>query len=188
MATPQPNQTNATTGRGIHAQGVAVRKEVNLMENLSNDKKADIILAALDERYKALHAIRDRVQSIGVWALGILLAAGGWLIQSTALLTSLQKTLYILGILVAVSVLRFKYLGDLKRGFKGQQRVAVRLEKALGLFSPRVFDNESDPIYPPQWKNAGSTQGGGQFFRTTHLLLYVGALFLVMAILFKAHD
>jgi|GEM_PF-3107883 len=80
--------------------------------------------------------------------------------------------------------LRFRYLEDLKRGFKKQQQVAVRLEKALGMYEPNFFDkNEEDPIYPKAWQDAGNKDGNGKFFQSTHLLLYVGFVFLVLSII-----
>lgn len=153
------------------------------MEDLDKNKKIDVLVSALEERYKALHIIRERVQSIGIWALGILLAAGGWLLQSDILLTPFQKLTYILGIAVALAVLRFKYLEDLEIGFKSQRGVAVRLEKTLGFFTPGVFDGQDTSVYPPDWENVGNGKGGGRFFQTTYLLLYISAAFLLIIIL-----
>ncbi len=32
--------------------------------------KIDILLKALDERYKSIHIIRERVQTVSIWILG----------------------------------------------------------------------------------------------------------------------
>ncbi len=153
------------------------------MHPLNTEQKTTVLLSALEERYTVMRTIRDRVQSVGVWALGLLLTAGGWFIQSDIVLTSGQKLLYLIGVVVAIAVLRFKYLDDLCTGFQAQQRVAVRLEKTLGLFTPGIFDGEADSVYPPKWESAGNINGGGKFFNTSYLLLYVGAAFLLLAIL-----
>lgn len=152
------------------------------MKGLSQEKN-NTLIAALNERYNAMRTIRDRVQSVGIWALGLFLGAGGWLIQSQTSLTLSQKLLYMAGLAVAVWVLRFKYLKDLEDGFKSQQRAAVRLEKALGLFSPGVFDDSEEGVYPPKWELAGNSKGEGNFFTSSYLLLYVGAAFLTCSIL-----
>ena len=154
-----------------------------MKEYINNDNKTDILLAALDERYKSIHAIRERVQSIGVWALGILFGTGGWLIQSGVALSSFEKGIYLFGVVVAFIVLRFYYLEDLCKGFKNQLRITARLEKTLGLFSPNFFDSSDTPIYPKEWEKSGTQEGNGNFFYASYLLIYVGIVFLVIAIL-----
>ena len=149
----------------------------------ADEHKTQILIAALEERYKAIHIIRDRVQSIGIWSLGLLLGASAWIIQSEQGLDPFKKTIYIIGALSAAAVLRFDYLEDLKRGFKGQQRVAARLEKALGLYDSGKFDASGESIYPKEWERAGTETGNGKFFATTYNLLYVSVGLLVIAIL-----
>jgi hypothetical protein len=120
---------------------------------------------------------------IGIWVLGLLVAAGAYLIQSQVILGFSQIIFYVIGTIISIAVLRLKYLEDLHRGFKSQQCTAVRLEKALGLFTPGVFDDEKESIYPKKWEGAGTEEGDGRFFHTTYALLYVGTVFLVIAIL-----
>jgi hypothetical protein len=152
---------------------------------IDNREKIALLQSALLERYSALHKIRDRAQSIGIWVLGILLGASGWLIQSTVKLSVLQKAIYVLGIAIAFLVLRFWYLGDLRKGFQIQQRVVARIEKALGFFTPGFFDSSAEPLYPKAWEEAGRQSSGGNFFHSTYALLYVGVAFLVIAVLTK---
>jgi hypothetical protein len=153
--------------------------------NINEDKKIDILLSALDERYKSIHTIRARIQDVCLWTLGILLGASGWLIQSNIFFNEFQQAIYILGILIAFIALRFKYLEDLEKGFRSQQRVAARLEKTLGFFKPNEFNNSEEPIYPKDWENCGTEDGRGNFFSTTYTLLYIGIIFLIIAILSK---
>lgn len=152
---------------------------------IPTEKKVDILLTALEERYASIHRIRDRVQSIGIWALGLLLGAGGWVLQNGSTLTCSQKTLSVLGVVSAFIVLRFVYLEDLRNGFRGQQRAMVRLEEVLGFFTPGVFDKSDGAVYPEKWKHSGSQDGDGKFFDTTYALLYVGVAFLILTILFS---
>ena len=150
---------------------------------ITEDKKVEILLAALDERYKAIHAIRDRVQNVGLWSLGLLLGAGGWIIQSDLRLTCFEKAVYLVGAILAFLVLRFSYLEDLERGFQRQQKATVRIEKALKLYETNFFDDSENSIYPPEWEHAGTEKGAGKFFNTTFYLLYIGFAFLAIAIL-----
>lgn len=151
--------------------------------SFDKEQKVSILLAALEERYKSIHTIRERVQSTGVWALGLLVAASGTLFQSEINLPLPITIFCVIGVLFSLGVLRFMYLENLERGFNKQLRVAVRLEKALGLFSVGIFDNEDTSVYPDEWKNAGSGKGAGKFFETTYLLLYAGTGFLLASII-----
>lgn len=156
-----------------------------MLKDINPDKKVDILLSALEERYQSIREIRNRVQSTGVWFLGVMGVIGGWLFQSEVALGCLQKNIYILAIVVIFIVVRFIYLKDLNIGFKGQQRAAVKLENALGLFIAGFFEEGGNPIYEELWKKAGTEKGEGNFFRTTYALMYTGAAFLILAILFK---
>ena len=156
------------------------------MNNFEKENKITVLLTALEERYKSLHVIRERVQNIGIWSLGLMLAAGGYLLQGQFVMPILQKFISLIGVSVAFYVLRFKYLSDLNKGFKSQQKVAARIEKVLGLFTDKFFDDESTSIYPKEWEGAGSKIGEGQFFKTTYMLLLIGFLFLVIAIIFSS--
>ena len=157
--------------------------------SINDEQKVNILMSALDERYASLRVIRERVQSIGIWSLGLLITASGWVIQSDVSFSFTQKVMLLTGLFIAFYALRFRYLADLERGFKKQQQVAVRLEKALGMYEPNFFDkNEEDPIYPRAWQDAGNKDGNGKFFQSTHLLLYVGFLALVTSIVLTCTD
>ncbi|HEV2560737.1 MAG TPA: hypothetical protein VGT78_01225 [Rhizomicrobium sp.] len=145
--------------------------------------KVTILLAALSERYNSLHLIRARVESIGTWIIGLSLGAGGWLLQSTHALTCADRSVLIIGVLLGLAVLRYFYLADLRTGFKAQQRVAARLEDALGLYEDALFDAHASPIYPIGWKNAGAKESEGKFFQSTYLMIYLSAIFLTISIL-----
>ena len=153
------------------------------MNTLDITDKVTILLAALQERYEALRAIRSRVEGLGLWVLGLLLSAAAWIVQSDIIIPKDDKTAYIVALTVAFVILRFKYLRDLSKGFKSQLRVAVNIETALKLYEPGFFDGGKKSIYPNEWAEAGTRIGGGQFFKSTYYLLYVGFGFLAFAIL-----
>ena len=153
---------------------------------MDDGKKVDVLLTALAERYSVLRVIRERVQNVALTAIGLMLGASGWLIQSDAVFSCKEKVAAVAGILAATAILRFMYLADLKAGFQSQQRVAAKLEEALGLFEPGALSSQTAPMYPPEWALAGTEVGSGGFFRTMHTMIYVGAIFLIVATVFAA--
>lgn len=149
--------------------------------NLDNKQKIDILLKALEERYKVIHIIRERIQAICLWSLGILLTAAGWLIQSNITLILEEKVLYSVFIFVTFLVVRFYYLGDLHKGFKNQQRIAARIETALQFYNIGTFDSAKTSIYPKEWENSGDNVKGN-FFKANVHLLDLGTLLLILAV------
>lgn len=153
------------------------------LTKMPDEKKIEILLHALEERYKSIHIIRDRVQNISLWTLGLFVTAGGWLLQSNTTLTCGEKWFFGATILLSVLVLRIFYLRDLEKGFKAQQRIQAKIEDSLGLCRPGVFTEES--IYPKDWAKAGGKDSKGNFFFHNYLLIYLGTLILLLSIWFK---
>lgn len=156
------------------------------MMELNEDQKVAVLLAALAERYEALRTIRSRVENTGLWALGLMLAASGWLVQGSAPLEIGDRILALFALAGSLAVLRLLYLADLAKGFAAQQRVAAKLEEALKLFAAGEFDSTGTPMYPVEWSEAGRPQGSGRFFRSSFALLYVGAAILACALTLSA--
>ena len=77
-------------------------------------QKIEILLVVLQERYNSLHIIRERVQSISLWILGILLSASGWLFQADIYITYEQKILYTTLLLGIWYILTKLYFSDLE--------------------------------------------------------------------------
>ncbi len=150
---------------------------------LTPDQKITVLLQALDERYKSIHIIRERVQNIALWVLGLFVTAGGWLVQSNTSLLIREKWFFTIIILLAILTLRIFYLKDLEKGFKNQQRIQAKIEAALGLCKKGVFIEDS--IYPKEWINAGQKNGKGNFFRHNYLLIYAATTILLLSIWFK---
>lgn len=153
---------------------------------LGNQEKVSILVSALEARYRALDAIRDRVQSVSIWALGLLLAATGWLVQKSAILAGDQTAVFCIGVTAGWIVLRLVFLADLQKGFRVHQKVAAGLEDLLGLYAPRRFGSESEAAYPEAWRQAGAKGGRGRFFQSSYLMLDVGVVMLLVAILSRS--
>jgi len=56
---------------------------------IPDDKKIEILLAQLEERYTALHKMRDRSMQFGLWILGFVLGMA-WLLINEVTLNLLQ--------------------------------------------------------------------------------------------------
>lgn len=152
---------------------------------ISDEKKVDVLLLALKERYEAIHKIRERAQSIGIWALGILFTLGGWILKSDQSLKISNKALFVALSVLAFLVIKYSYLRDLENGFKSQQRAAAKIETALELYESGSYSQTQETIYDISWKDAGQSNGKGKFFKTTTYLLMIGFAFFVIAILAK---
>lgn len=151
---------------------------------INDEEKPNILIEVLKERYKALHIIRQRVQNISLWSLGLLIVASGWIVGLNEPLVKQEKYLIIFTVIVGFSVLRFFYLSDLNKGFRNQQKVVVKLEKILGLYKD-AFYSESGSIYPENWSGTGGKGGPGNFIFSTNLLIYTGVGIFVFSLLIR---
>lgn len=100
----------------------------------------------------------------------------GWVVERTPPEDFVRRTLFFCIAVIVVLVLRLRFLRDLERGFRTQQRVAVRIEDELGLYRG---------IYPLEWKRAGTESAPGRFFASTYALLYAGLLVVAVALFFE---
>jgi len=150
----------------------------------SNDEmKVQILLSALQERYNAMHAIRQRVENICVWILGIFVVIAGWIVQGGLDLYVVQRIFLSIVLLVAVMAVRLFYLRDIEKGFRKQLQVAARIEKVLGLYEGGYFEPTETGLYPEEWSQAGTESGTGHFFEMSYRLLYIGTVILITAIM-----
>src|SRR5262249_9831863 len=145
------------------------------MNTQPTDAWLQTLREAARERYQAMHNIRERVHRTCLWTLGSLLAVTGWLVQRPAPLGWQERAFLLCALMAVLVVLRGRYLRDLEAGFRGQQRVAVRIEEALGLYNG---------IYPLEWQKAGRDVSGGRFFSSSYALLYIGCGVLAVALVF----
>lgn len=153
------------------------------MKNISDDKKADVLISALEERYTSIHNIRDRVQNVCLWALGIAVGGAGWLIQSNILFWFGETLIFLLALAGIYWVLRYVYFADLEKGFKTQLQTAAKIEGALHLYEPKYYASTEESIYPAKWRGAGSGHGEGKFFVSHYRLLELGLVIFGIALL-----
>jgi hypothetical protein len=140
------------------------------------DSRVSILKDALNERYRAMHSIRERVEKICLWSLGLLLLVAGWLVDKGATFGFFERVWMALALLGSFIAVRYGYLRDLESGFRAQQKVAVDIEIELGLYPP----------YPEQWRLAGTSGGKGRYFSATYRLMYAGVVILVVSLFFRS--
>jgi hypothetical protein len=147
---------------------------------IEDQDKIKILLTLLDRRYESIEKIRERVYNISIWTLGIFLGAAGLLVQGSIVLDWPAKVFAVLAEVFAVVSIIF-YIKDLESGFRNQFRVAIQIERALGLSEKGAFGLD-EGVLPSEWSKAGTKKAQGRFFRNTYLLLYLGAALLLAAI------
>lgn len=152
--------------------------------SLSDDQKAQVLMRALDERYKAMHVVRERAQSVAIWSLGTLLVASGWMVQKEASFDLNVRIVITILVFAAFYVLKEHYIRDLDKTFQSQHRVAVRIERTLGLYDRGVFSEES--MYPEVWMTDSADKKQRGFFFANYRLLYVG-VFIFLAVLWLGY-
>ena len=104
---------------------------------MQTDKKIDVALAQLSERYMALHNMRDRSMQFTIWILGLGLALG-WLLLSEIALTPIQSRV-LLAFLIFIPLASHLFLRGIHTGFKNNMVIARRLERALLLLEPGAY-------------------------------------------------
>lgn len=149
---------------------------------MEEQNKIQILLATAEGRNKAIHIMRERVQKTCIGVMGIFYVMTGWFIKDGTVLTTTQKCFLTVAIIVAALSTHRLYLRDIFRGFQDQQRVLARIEDALKLYDPGMYNNEDSGLFPDSWKKAGTDKGKGNFFRNNYLLLYIAAIVLIISL------
>jgi hypothetical protein len=125
-------------------------KSVKIME-ISEEKKLEILLAQLQERYEALHKMRDRSMQFSLWILGLGLGMAWLLINETALTCHQQWAVTCLLILLGFTTSWFIY--GIERGFKTNRQIVIKLETALKLYD-QDFYGIHESILPTRFAKA----------------------------------
>lgn len=152
---------------------------------MEEQAKIQVLLASAEARHKAIHIMRERVHKTCLWFMGICFAIIGWIIKENITLSLIQKVVVVSVIAIIVLVFHRSYLRDIMKGFKAQQRVLARIEDALKLYQPGVYDDAESGLFPNTWKQAGTSEGSGRFFLTNLYLLYIGAVSLILVIILQ---
>jgi hypothetical protein len=143
---------------------------------IPEEKKLEILLAQLQERYEALHKMRDRSMQFMLWILGLGLGMAWLLINETTLTYSQQEAITCLLILLGLSTFWFVY--GIERGFKTNRKIMIRLETALKLHE-QDFYGIHERILPAPFAKEG--RKWTDHFKT--LYVFIAAVFVALIIL-----
>ena len=143
---------------------------------IGEEKKVDVVLAQLAERYSALHCMRDRSMQFTLWILGFGLGMA-WMILSEVSFSSCQATLGILFLLVMGAASLF-FLRGIHVGFNNNMAIATRLESALGLFQSGFY-HRTMPILNGDFARTNRKPTG--HFVTLYFLM--GSVYILLIIM-----
>jgi hypothetical protein len=104
---------------------------------ISEEKKLDVLLAQLQERYDALHKMRDRSMQFVLWILGLGLGLAWVLINERALTCNQQKV--ITGLLILLGFATFLFLYGIEQGFRTNHQIVINIETSLKLYEKDFY-------------------------------------------------
>jgi hypothetical protein len=142
---------------------------------IPEEKKVEILLAQLQERYEALHKMRDRSMQFVLWILGLGLAMAWLLINETAL-TCLQQWA-ITCLLFFLGFATFWFIYGIERGFKTIRQVVIKLETALKLYD-QDFYGIHESILPVRFTIEKTRWT--DHFKTLHMIIITVFLSLIV--------
>jgi len=99
---------------------------------ISEDKKLDVLLAQMKERYESLHKMRDRSMQFVLWILGLSLGMA-WLLISETILMLTQK-IFVTILISVLGIVTFLFVYAIGRGFKKNRKIVISIEKTLKLY------------------------------------------------------
>jgi len=139
---------------------------------MNNEYKISILISGLEERYKSIHVIRNRVHTTSIWLLWILLWTSWWIVKTNIIFNCYEKAYFIVLVFLAWLFILFFYYFDLEKGFASQRKIAWKLEKELW------FYDKGNLIYPKSWE----TWWKWNFFRNNYILIWFWFITLLGAI------
>ena len=119
--------------------------------NISEDKKPEILLAVLQERYVASHNMRARGMQFTLWLSGLALALS-WVLISAAPLSTPQCWA-LTGLIVVLFAGTLYFIAALRRGFQNNRRAMISAEQALGMHESGTY-LEDAPLLPGEYTSA----------------------------------
>ena len=116
---------------------------------ISDNKKIDILLHLLSERYTASHRMRERSLNFAIWILGFGIAMI-WMLLSEISLTFSQKIILTI-FAVIIGCLTKKFLNSIEVGFDRNRNVMIKIEEVLRCYESNIYCNS--PLFPQEYKN-----------------------------------
>ena len=138
------------------------------------DIKNEVLLVALQEKYSSIAAMRERIQSITLRLMWILLAVSGWLLQTTLKFKCNEK-IYILVVILISMIIFYNYFENLKSWVIDQRDTVSKIEHKLWFF------NGNDSIYP---NKRNEKNKDWPFLEHHYSMLIFGYIVLIISIIY----
>ena len=123
--------------------------------NIDDNKKVDILLSLLTERYDASHRMRERSLDFAIWILGFGIAVAWMLLRNINLPISQKVVLTIF--IVIIGYLTRRFLLCIEAGFNTNKEVMITLEEALKCYEQNKYI-EGKSLYPEKYRNSECTK------------------------------
>lgn len=143
--------------------------------DIPEEKKLEILLSQLQERYEALHKMRDRSMQFVLWIIGLGLGMAWLLINETVSTTEQKYAITFLLLVLCIVVWCFVYA--IERGFKANRRIMIRIEKALKLYEKDYYDMPKS-ILPAEFSR--QRIGWTGHFSSLYMLIFVVFIALIV--------
>jgi len=144
---------------------------------INNDKRIDILVNLLKERYEASHKMRERSMSFSTWVMGFCVALI-WILLSGSPLGLWQK-IVLTGFVLVGGVLTRKFLKSIQVGFENNHNLMVKIEETLGCYEKGVYVGE-DSLFPENYKDLSNKETS--HFASIYVWLAVMGLALILMI------
>jgi len=145
--------------------------------NINDNKKIDILLSLLNERYNASHRMRERSLDFAIWILGFGIAVA-WMLLSGVNLSISQKVILTIFIVI-IGCLTRKFLLCIEAGFNTNKEVMITLEETLECYKPNKY-MEDKSLYPEKYKDLECTKTS--HFKSLYEWIWVIIILLVSLI------
>ena len=139
--------------------------------------KQEVLLAQLQERYNAMHNMRERSMQFVLWILGLGVGVA-WLSINEAVFTFTQKSVLSF-LLIAVGGVAVYFVYAIDLGFQKNRGIVIRIEDSLGFFNPKCT-NISESILPKEYSS--KNKRWNSHFSTLYILLLSFYLPLIILI------
>jgi Ca2+/Na+ antiporter len=134
------------------------------------------LLFWLQERYDSIQIMRNRVQSITLRLLWILLWVSWRLAQGNISFNCCEK-ITVVTIIIILTIVFYKYFENIKIWANKQRDIAAKIEDKLWFFEGK------DSIYPKQRKDKNENR---PFLKYHYIMLWFGFWILILSILYFA--
>lgn len=143
---------------------------------INDDKKVDILLALLKERYDASHKMRDRSLKFTLWISGFAIAII-WIVLNDVYLGHTQKLLLTF-LVIIIEILTLIFLTSISSGFDNNRNVMISFERALGCYELGKYIKENS-IYPNDYKDT-KKKGSSHFISLYVWIIAIGILVILV--------